>query len=73
VLDVNLGFENSLEFAAFLRSASIPLVFTSGYGEQDASGDSRASELTVAKPYDPESLCSAIARTQARSSKISFI
>jgi light-regulated signal transduction histidine kinase (bacteriophytochrome)/CheY-like chemotaxis protein len=68
VLDINLGIENSLEFAAFLRSAGIPFVFTSGYGEQDASGDSRASQLTVAKPYDLESLRNAIAQTLARSS-----
>jgi light-regulated signal transduction histidine kinase (bacteriophytochrome) len=65
VLDINLGFENSLGFAASLRTTKIPFIFTSGYGEQDVSGDSPAAELTVAKPYDLESLRNAIARTLA--------
>ena len=67
VLDINLGFGNSLGFAAFLRTANTPFVFASGYGEREALGDSRVPELTVAKPYDRESLCSAIVRTLARS------
>jgi CheY-like chemotaxis protein len=68
VLDINLGFENSLEFAAFLRGANTPFVFASGYGEQEVSGESRVPELTVAKPYDLESLCNAIVLTLGRSS-----
>jgi hypothetical protein len=64
---INLGFENSLGFAAFLRSASRPFVFASGYGEQEVLGESRVSELMVAKPYDLESLSDAITRTLARS------
>jgi CheY-like chemotaxis protein len=68
VLDVNLGFENSLSFAAYLRSANTPFVFASGYGEQEVPGESRVvPELTVAKPYDLESLRSAIALTLSRS------
>jgi two-component SAPR family response regulator len=61
VLDVNLRFENSLSFAAYLRSANTPFVFASGYGEQEALGESRVSELTVSKPYNLESLRGAIA------------
>jgi light-regulated signal transduction histidine kinase (bacteriophytochrome)/CheY-like chemotaxis protein len=68
VLDVNLGFENSLGFAAFLRSANTPFVFASGYGEQEVLGESSVPELTVAKPYDRESLCNAIVLTLPRSS-----
>jgi light-regulated signal transduction histidine kinase (bacteriophytochrome) len=67
VLDVNLGFENSLSFAARLRSANTPFVFASGYGEQEVPGESRVSELTVSKPYNLESLRAAIALTLSRS------
>jgi two-component sensor histidine kinase len=66
VLDINLGFENSLGFADRLRSAKVPFVFASGYGDHSAAGDSRISELIVAKPYDRESLSSAIALTLRR-------
>ena len=72
VLDINLGFENSLEFAAFLRGANTPFVFASGYGEQEVSGESRVPELTVAKPYDLESLCNAIVVTLGRSSLVGW-
>jgi DNA-binding response OmpR family regulator len=67
VLDVNLGFENSLSFAAYLRSANTPFVFASGYGEQEVLGASRVSELTVSKPYNLESLRGAIGLTLSRS------
>jgi CheY-like chemotaxis protein len=67
VLDVNLGFENSLSFAAYLRSANTPFVFASGYGGQEVPGESRVSELTVSKPYNLESLRGAIALTLSRS------
>jgi CheY-like chemotaxis protein len=65
VLDINLGFENSLEFAAFLRGANTPFVFASGYGEQEA-GVSRVSELTVARPHVLDSLCNAIVQSLVR-------
>jgi len=66
VLDINLGFENSLDFAHRLRRAKVPFVFASGYGEQSISGESRISEMIVAKPYDRESLSSAVALTLCR-------
>lgn len=37
VLDINLGFENSLSFADQLRRARVPFVFASGYGDQSIS------------------------------------
>jgi CheY-like chemotaxis protein len=61
VLDINLGFENSLSFADRLRAARVPFVFASGYGDQSISGESRIAELIVSKPYDRESLSSAVA------------
>jgi CheY-like chemotaxis protein len=66
VLDINLGFENSLQFADRLRRAKVPFVFASGYGDHQIAGESRISELTVAKPYDRESLSSAVALTILR-------
>ncbi len=66
VLDINLGFGNSLKFAGRLRDAKMPFVFASGYGDQVVSGESRISELIVSKPYDSESLSSAIALTLER-------
>jgi two-component SAPR family response regulator len=66
VLDIQLGFENSLNFAERLRRAKVPFVFASGYGDQSISGESRISELIVSKPYDRESLSSAIALTLCR-------
>jgi light-regulated signal transduction histidine kinase (bacteriophytochrome) len=66
MLDINLGIENSLGFAASLRMSKTPFLFASGYGEQRRAGDSLLSELTVSKPYDREALQSAIALTLAR-------
>jgi light-regulated signal transduction histidine kinase (bacteriophytochrome)/CheY-like chemotaxis protein len=66
VLDINLGFENSLAFADRLRHAKIPFLFASGYGDQSIAGASRLAELIVSKPYDRESLNSAIALTISR-------
>jgi light-regulated signal transduction histidine kinase (bacteriophytochrome)/CheY-like chemotaxis protein len=66
VLDINLGFENSLSFADRLREAKVPFVFASGYGDHSISGESRVAELIVSKPYDRESLSSAVALTLCR-------
>jgi light-regulated signal transduction histidine kinase (bacteriophytochrome)/ActR/RegA family two-component response regulator len=68
VLDINLGFENSLGFAVSLRATNTPFVFASGYGEQRKAGESLLAELTVLKPYDRDSLQSAIALTLSRTS-----
>jgi light-regulated signal transduction histidine kinase (bacteriophytochrome) len=69
MLDVNLGFENSLEFAASLRASKTPFMFASGYGEQRKAGEPLPAELTVSKPYDRDALQSAIASTLARAAK----
>ena len=66
VLDINLGFENSLGFAASLRATGTPFVFASGYGDQKKPGESLLAEFTVSKPYDREGLQSAISLTLAR-------
>jgi len=66
MLDINLGVENSLGFAASLRASKTPFLFASGYGEQTKMGDSMPAELTVSKPYDRDALHHAIALTLAR-------
>ena len=66
VLDINLGIENSLGFADRLRRTKLPFLFASGYGDKSVSGESRISELVVSKPYDAESLSSAISLTLCR-------
>jgi hypothetical protein len=63
-----LDFENSLGFAAYLRSANTPFIFASGYSDQAILGESRVSEPILSKPYDLESLSSAIMLTLSRSS-----
>jgi light-regulated signal transduction histidine kinase (bacteriophytochrome) len=66
VLDINLGFESSLIFAEQLRREKVPFLFASGYGEHEMGGESKISEFVVSKPYDRESLASAISLTLLR-------
>jgi light-regulated signal transduction histidine kinase (bacteriophytochrome) len=66
VLDINLGYENSLSFADRLRTVHVPFVFASGYGDQTVAGESRIAELIVSKPYDIESLNSAVTLAMLR-------
>jgi light-regulated signal transduction histidine kinase (bacteriophytochrome) len=66
VLDINLGFETSLSFADRLRKSHVPFVFASGYGDQNIAGEPRIAELIVSKPYDIESLNSAVSRAMLR-------
>jgi light-regulated signal transduction histidine kinase (bacteriophytochrome) len=68
VLDINLGFETSLGFAERLRASKVPFLFASGYGDHVIAGESRIAELIVSKPYDFESLNSAIGLTLFRQS-----
>jgi len=65
VLDINLGVENSLGFADRLRRTKLPFLFASGCGDK-VLGESRISELVVSKPYDADSLSSAISLTLCR-------
>jgi CheY-like chemotaxis protein len=66
VLDINLGFETSLDFAVALRAARIPYIFASGYGESRIIDAMHESVITLSKPYDRENLARAIAHTLAR-------
>jgi len=66
VLDINLGVETSLDFAAQLNTAQIPYVFASGYGNNIDLGGMHSSILTVSKPYDRDQLTLAITTTLAQ-------
>jgi light-regulated signal transduction histidine kinase (bacteriophytochrome) len=63
VLDINLGVETSLDFAARLGESEIPYVFASGYGENVNIGSGHRAILMVSKPYDREDLGFAITQT----------
>ena len=63
VLDINLGFETSLDFGMRLRQLAIPFVYATGYGERKKLNDDEFAVLTVTKPYDREHLGVAISHT----------
>ena len=63
VLDINLGFETSLDLASRLRASTIPFIFASGYGENINLGEINQATLAVSKPYDREQLGFAITQT----------
>lgn len=63
VLDINLGTTTAFPIAEELRRRAIPFVFTSGYGETARLPAAFAGAIIVAKPYMPEALRSALARS----------
>jgi light-regulated signal transduction histidine kinase (bacteriophytochrome) len=65
VLDINLGADTTLSFAARLRDAKVPFIFASGYGQEIRLGEPHQSVLIVSKPYDREMLRMAIIRAQS--------
>ncbi len=56
VLDIHIGGETSLRFAASLDQAGIPFVFASGYGDDAKLGEPYRPNRTVKKPYTVDSL-----------------
>jgi two-component SAPR family response regulator len=62
VLDVNLGNETSIPIARELTRRRIPFVFATGYGERGMVPVEFAEIPLVRKPYDSESLMSALVR-----------
>jgi DNA-binding response OmpR family regulator len=60
LLDVNLNSEDSYPVARRLRELKIPLIFTSGYGEEHLSRDFAEAPLCM-KPCPPEELIRLIA------------
>jgi two-component SAPR family response regulator len=65
VLDINLGAETTLSFAAEVRDAKVRFIFASGYGQEIRLGEPHQSALIVSKPYDQESLRAAFTKAQS--------
>jgi DNA-binding LytR/AlgR family response regulator len=66
VLDVNLGSGNSLAVAELLIKRGIPFIFATGYADSAIIPRTMAHVPTVRKPYDAESLKTAIAKAMKR-------
>lgn len=69
LLDYNLGDSNSAPFAEELVEAGIPFLFASGYGEALAEEIGGHRPLSVAKPYDRDSLAAGIAKLMSETSR----
>jgi two-component SAPR family response regulator len=64
VLDINLGADTTLNFAARVRDAGVPFIFASGYGQETSLDEPNQLSLIVSKPYDRETLRMAITKAQ---------
>lgn len=60
VLDVSLGDATSFPVADFLQSASVPFIFTTGYGDRGVIPERFADVPIARKPYTLKSLATAI-------------
>jgi CheY-like chemotaxis protein len=65
VLDINLGGSSSFPVAEMLRSASIPFIFTTGYG-LTGGGEAFAEVPVATKPYQIDDLERALLKALAR-------
>lgn len=61
VLDVSLGDATSFPVANYLQSASVPFIFTTGYGDSGAIPERFADVPVARKPYTLKTLAAAIA------------
>ncbi|MCJ2188875.1 HWE histidine kinase domain-containing protein [Novosphingobium beihaiensis] len=60
ILDYNLGNENSLPVADALISLGVPVLFATGYGEENDLGTGYATIPILQKPYDQAELSQAL-------------
>lgn len=60
VLDINIGGRTSFALARKLRTAGIPFLFASGYGDQVPLADDQAGAVILQKPFDSEQLHRAV-------------
>ncbi|MEO8420438.1 MAG: response regulator [Hyphomicrobium sp.] len=60
VLDISLGEGTSFPVADYLRSASVPFVFTTGYDDSGAIPERFADVPVARKPYTLKTLAAAI-------------
>jgi CheY-like chemotaxis protein len=60
VLDISLGEATSFPVADYLRGASVPFIFTTGYGDSGVIPERFADVPIARKPYTLETLAAAI-------------
>jgi DNA-binding response OmpR family regulator len=60
MLDINVGRGTSFDLARRLRSAGMPLIFASGYGDQAALDSDHSGSIIIQKPYERDHLRRAI-------------
>jgi CheY-like chemotaxis protein len=60
MLDINVGRGTSFDLARRLRSAGMPYIFASGYGDQAALDGDHSASIIVQKPYERDHLRRAI-------------
>ncbi len=68
IVDVMLGGNSTLEFAARLRDARRPFVFASGYTDNEELARNFPDVALISKPYSEADLIDAIAKARARMS-----
>lgn len=66
LLDVNLGHENSLDFAVKLKERGIPFGFCSGYGDGITGPNVLNDVPRISKPFDSEAVGSLVAAALGR-------
>lgn len=68
IVDVSLGSESTLPFAATLRDRGVPFIFASGYTDRSEIAQAFPGIAVVGKPYAGEDLIDAlVAAIRARS------
>ena len=60
MLDISVGRETSFDLARRLRSAGMPYMFASGYGDQVALDSDHSASVIIQKPYERDHLRRAI-------------
>jgi DNA-binding response OmpR family regulator len=66
IIDIMLGNDSTLEFAASLRERRIPFAFASGYSDLDEIASAFPEIRIIGKPYSGDDLVQAIAAAGRR-------
>jgi DNA-binding NtrC family response regulator len=60
MLDISVGRGTSFDLARRLRSAGMPYIFASGYGDQVVLDSDHSASIVIQKPYERDHLRRAI-------------
>jgi DNA-binding response OmpR family regulator len=66
IIDVMLGGDSTLEFAARLRDVNLPFIFASGYDDLDEIYRLFPGVAMISKPYSGDDLVAALAKACGR-------